>query len=130
MIAPAQGIASRAVENLGPPIAYTVLEDGTPVYDRNGEQIGVVEHVLADMQLDIFEGVIVHTLPLPGRHLFADVEQIAELHERGVLLSVGRDQLQAPPDDSAQGKRDEEERVESPLERRLRRAWDWLSGRR
>ena len=88
-----------------------------------------MDHVLADMQLDIFEGVIVHTLPLPGHHLFADVEQIAELHERGVLLAVERDELHEPPDEpdarEAGGRP-----VESPLEARLRRAWDWLSGRR
>jgi uncharacterized protein YrrD len=117
------------VDDLGPPIAYTVLEEGTPVYDRDGERIGVVDHVLADMQLDIFDGVIVHTLPLPGHHLFADVEQIAELHERGVVLSVDRHQLHEPPDDALAKKRDADERVESPIEARLRRAWDWLSGR-
>ena len=50
-----------------------------------------MDHVQADMQLDIFDGVIVHTRPLPGEHLFADVEQIAELRERGVLLGVTRD---------------------------------------
>ena len=118
-----------AVDDLGPPIAYTVLPEGIAVYDRNGERIGVVDHVLADMQLDIFEGVIVHTLPLPGRHLFADVDQIAELHERGVVLSVERDELHEPPDEPA-GKKSDDERVESPLEARLRRAWDWISGRR
>ena len=84
------------MDDLGPPIAYTGLDEGTPVYDRSGERIGVVDHVLADMQLDIFEGVIVHTRPLPGRHLFADVEQIAELRERGVLLAVERDELHEP----------------------------------
>ena len=118
------------MDDLGPPIAYTVLEEGTPVYDRNGERIGVVDHVMGDMQLDIFEGVIVHPRPLPGRHLFADVEQIAELHERGVLLAVGRDELDEPPNESAQTKSDEDERVESPLQARLRRAWDRVRGRR
>jgi uncharacterized protein YrrD len=118
------------VDDLGPPIAYTGLEEGTPVYDRNGERIGVVDQVMADMQLDIFEGVLVHTRPLPGRHLFADVEQIAELHERGVLLAVERDDLHEPPDDATRKKRGTGDRVESPLEARLRRAWDWLSGRR
>ena len=118
------------MDDLGPPIAYTGLEEGTPVYDRSGERIGVVDHVLADMQLDIFEGVIVHTLPLPGHHLFADVEQIAELHERGVLLAVERDELHEPPDEANAKKRDSGDQVESPLEARLRRAWDWLSGRR
>ena len=36
------------MDDLGPPIAYTVLEEGTPVYDLHGERIGVVEHVLGD----------------------------------------------------------------------------------
>jgi uncharacterized protein YrrD len=77
------------VEDLGNPIAYLVLEEGTPVYDMDGDRIGVVDHVVGDEVVDIFEGVIVHTTPLPGRHLFADADQISELRERGVLLSVG-----------------------------------------
>jgi uncharacterized protein YrrD len=116
------------VEDLGAPIAYLALEEGTPVYDRSGERIGVVEHVQADWQADIFDGVIVHTRPLPGRHLFADVDQIAELHERGVVLSVDRDALREPsekPTGEQPGGS-----VESPLQARLRRAWDWISGRR
>ena len=114
------------MEDLGPPIAYTVLEEGTPVYDRDGKRIGVVEHVLGDMQLDIFEGVLVHTRPLPGKHLYADVDQIGELRERGVVLSVTRDDLHEPPDEAKRKQREQDERLESPLEARLRRAWDWL----
>ena len=117
------------MDDLGPPTAYTGLAESTPVYDRNGERVGVVEHVLADFQLDIFEGVIVHTHPLAGKHVFADAEQIAELHERGVVLAVDRDQLHDPPDESARV-RGSNEADEAPLEARLRRAWDWLSGRR
>jgi hypothetical protein len=79
------------VDDLGPPIAYTVLEEGTPVYDLHGERIGVVEHVLGES--DIFEGVNIHTHPFPGRHLFADAEQIAQLHERGVVLTIDRGDL-------------------------------------
>jgi sporulation protein YlmC with PRC-barrel domain len=118
----------RLVEELGPPIAYIALEEGTPVYDRRGERIGVVEHVLFDEATDIFDGLIVHTAPLPGHHLFADVDQIAELHERGVLLSVERDALHEPSEKSADS--NAEDTVESPLHARLRRAWDWISGRR
>jgi uncharacterized protein YrrD len=103
------------MDDLGPPIAYTGLEEGTPVYDRDGKRIGVVDRVQADFQQDIFDGLIVRTHPLPGRHLFADVEQIAELRERGVALSVGRDELHEPPDEHSGSKR---------------RAWDWISRRR
>jgi hypothetical protein len=115
------------MDDLGPPIAYTAVAEGTPVFDKDGERVGVVDHVVADFGLDIFDGVLVHTLPLPGRHRFADVEQIAAMHERGVVLSVGRDELYEPP-----GRRrpDDDDSPESPLEARLRRAWDWLSGHR
>ena len=116
------------MDDLGPPIAYTLLEEGTPVYDRNGERIGVVEHVVADFTLDIFEGVIVHTQPLPGTHRYADADQIAELHERGVVLSVERGQLQDPPGRSH--REDEgDDKLGSQLESRLRRAWDRLTRR-
>jgi len=118
------------VEDLGAPIAYLALEEGTPVFDRRRERVGVVEHVLADLTKDIFDGLIVHTLPLPGRHLFADVDQIGELHERGVLLSVNRDALHEPGESPAVMEVQPDDTVESPLQARLRRAWDWLSGRR
>jgi rRNA processing protein Gar1 len=119
------------VEDLGPPIAYTVLEEGTPIFDSEGKRVGVVERVLGDMQLDIFEGVIIHTRPLPGRHLYADMNQIAELHANGVVLKVTRDELHEPPDEAKRKQReDSRDRPESPLEARLRRAWDWLTQRR
>lgn len=118
------------MDDLGPPIAYIVLEEGTPVYDRSGERIGVVEQVLADEQVDIFEGVLVHTVPLPGRHLIADAEQIEALHERGVLLSVDREALHEPTEQPAERRAGGGEPVESPLGARLRRAWDRVTGRR
>lgn len=45
-----------SAEALGPPIAYLALEEGTPVYDRRGERLGVVDHIMADEVHDIFEG--------------------------------------------------------------------------
>jgi uncharacterized protein YrrD len=115
------------MEDLGAPIAYLALKEGTPVFDRDGNRIGVVEHVMADEVADLFLGLIVHTLPLPGKHRYADADQIAGLYERGVLLAVGRDELHEP---KAPARRSVSvpEVVESPLQARLRRAWDWISG--
>jgi uncharacterized protein YrrD len=114
------------MQDLGTPVAYSALTDGTPVYDRNARRVGVVEHVLADLDLDIFHGLIIHTKPLPGRHLYADADQIAELHERGVVLAVDEGDLHEPSASStrplARG------REETPVEARVRRAWDWISG--
>jgi hypothetical protein len=110
-------------QDLGDLVAYTALADGTPIYDHQGRRIGVVEHV---MEVEgIFEGVIVHTHPLPGRHLYADADQVAEIHERGVVLSVTEQELHTPQQESRRGRAGQ-----IPLEARLRRAWDWLTGQR
>jgi hypothetical protein len=109
--------------DLGPRIAYLALRDGTPVYDRNGKRTGVVEHVFAVG--DIFEGMIIHTHPLPGRHLYADADQVDEIRERGVVLAVERDDLHDPSLESARHRGGAHD---IGLEARLRRAWDWIAG--
>jgi len=109
-------------DQLGPRIAYLALKEGTPVYDRDWNRVGVVEHVMAVG--GIFEGVIIHTYPLPGRHLYADATQIADIHERGVLLSVAKEALHDPRKESRRRRRVGRE---STLEARLRRAVDWMT---
>jgi hypothetical protein len=108
--------------DLGPVIAWRALEEGLPVYGPDGREIGVVEEVLAPGE--IFEGVVIHTRPLPGRHLVADHDQIASLHERGVVLAVGRDALREPGPPRGKGGRP----PEPGWQRTLRRAWDRLMG--
>jgi hypothetical protein len=114
-------------DDLGAPVSHRALADGVPVYDRTGARVGVVDRVVRDEATDIFDGIVVHTLPLPGRHLYASHEQIGELRERGVLLSAEASELRelSPrPGRRRRGFRS----PESPLERRLRRALDWLGG--
>ncbi|MDQ1552449.1 MAG: hypothetical protein QOD50_1871 [Actinomycetota bacterium] len=43
------------------PIAYEALAKGTPVLSSTGTEIGIVEHVLADSSLDLFDGIVVKT---------------------------------------------------------------------
>jgi hypothetical protein len=76
----------------------------------------------------IFEGVIIHTRPVvPGRHLFASHEQIAELRERGVRLAVDRGDLYELRQSAARSRLDDRA-AESALETALRKAWDWITG--
>jgi PRC-barrel domain len=114
--------AMPSPEALGPRVAYLAITDGTPVYDRSGSRVGVVEHVMDAG--GIFEGVILHTYPLPGRHMYADANQIDEIHERGVILSVDRSDLHDPRTESVKPPRDQ---AEKNLEARLRRALDWIA---
>lgn len=115
--------------DLGPPTSYLTLERGVPVYDATGQRIGEVDHVLADTSVDVFDGLIIDTRPLLGGHRFADAEQIEALYERGVVLRVGRDELHEPSDNPAAVRVTPDDIADSGLEERLRRAWDWISGR-
>jgi hypothetical protein len=115
--------------DLGPRIAFTALAEGTPVYDPGGRRVGVVDEVLVEPPGGIFEGVVVHTLPLPGRHLHALPDQIAEIHRCGVVLSAGADEL---PEEVGwrHRHRDRSPAPEPPLQRFARRVLDSFGGRR
>ena len=122
----AEGDGRDGTEDLGAPVSALAVPEGVPVYDRAGQRAGVVDRVMIDEATGIFEGVIIHTRPVvPGRHLFADHEQIAELRERGVDLAVTADELHAI---GPERRRRDDGRPESPLEAALRKAWDWVSG--
>jgi hypothetical protein len=112
-----------SIERLGAQIAYLALKDGTPVFDREQNRVGVVERVLATG--NIFEGLVVHTYPLPGRHLYADADQIADIREHGVLLCVPGDELHDPAKEVRPRRGD---RPADGLQGRLRHAWDWIRG--
>lgn len=116
-------------EDLGAPVSYLALEEGTAVFAADGDEVGEVAHVLADEESDIFDGIVIsHGL---GRHTFADAEQVAELHERGVLLTLTAAEAEALPEPSenpAVMEEDPSEPEGSGLSDKLRRAWDLLSG--
>jgi sporulation protein YlmC with PRC-barrel domain len=57
------------MDDLGAPVAHIALEEGVPVYDPRGERVGVVEQIMSDKLTGILEGIIIDTLPLPGRHV-------------------------------------------------------------
>jgi uncharacterized protein YrrD len=119
--------------DLGPPIAYVLLNEGTPVYAHGGERIGVVEDIVGDLSADVFDGILIHTTPLPGDHLVARNDQIEELRERGVLLRVDRAALEPAreaPRAAAAASGDHDPPPEPPLHGFLRRTWDRLTGQR
>jgi uncharacterized protein YrrD len=123
------------VEDLGKPSSYLSLDHGKSVFSCDGEEVGKVAHVLADPGSDIFDGIVLDTSILPGGHRFCDAEQVEEIFERGVLLKIdraGAERLPEPSDNPAAmevGPDDVAEGDEDQLRRRLKRAWDVLSGK-
>jgi hypothetical protein len=120
--------STTGMEDLGPPVAHLGLAEGVPVYDRSGRRAGVLDRVITDPATGIFKGLLVHTLPLPGRHLYASEDQIAELRERGVLLSVDASELAPATREQRRRRRPRAAGPEHPLQAGLRRLWDRLTG--
>ncbi len=69
----------------GLPIAYQVLDKDVPVFASDGEQVGVVDHVVSAPAQDIFHGLVIRGST--GQH-FVDADQVASLHEHGVDLRI------------------------------------------
>jgi len=120
------------VDDLGQPSSYMVLRPGTPVYSSDGEKVGKVEHVLADADLDVFDGFVVDTSVLPGGHRFVDAPQVGEVYERGVVLGIDAAAAEWLPEPSANPAEMEvgaDDMVAGPSHDKLRRAWDLISGK-
>jgi C-terminal processing protease CtpA/Prc len=117
--------------DLGNPVSYLVLADGTPVLSSDGHELGTVEHVLADADADVFDGVIVDMRAGPGGHRFADAEQVDAIYERGLVLSLdaaAARRLPEPSENPATLAADPGDTAPDGLDDKLRRAWDYLSG--
>jgi uncharacterized protein YrrD len=116
----------------GAPISYMTLQAGTPVLASDGTRVGTVAHVLYDADADIFDGIVIDCRTGPGGHRFVDAPEVARIRERAVLLSIdgaAAAQLPQPGANPATMEADPDEASESELTRKLRRAWDRLSGR-
>ena len=62
-----------------------------------GSEVGIVEHVLAVADADVFDGVIVDMRAGPGGHRFADAAQVEAIYERGVVLDHRREAAEQLP---------------------------------
>lgn len=117
--------------DLGPPASYLTLSAGVPVYSSDGQRLGDVEHVLADPDKDIFDGIVFDANPLPGGHRFVDAPEVDTIYERGVVLTLDADaaaNLHRPDANPAAMSASPDDVTESELQRKLRRAWDLISG--
>ena len=117
--------------DLGQPRSYVTLEPGTDVYASDDERVGIVKHVLADQEADIFDGLVIDVQLGPGGLHFADAPLVAEIGSKGVLLTVSSaeiDQLPQPAENPAAMESHGVEDSEGGLQAKLHRAWDLISG--
>ncbi|CAN5693395.1 hypothetical protein BH18ACT15_BH18ACT15_11300 [soil metagenome] len=77
----------RRREGAAGAIAWTALEQGTPIVTADGEEIGRVSTVVADEQKDIFYGVTFRPGALEGER-FIPAALVDRLTTDRVLLTV------------------------------------------
>jgi hypothetical protein len=111
------------------PVSYLTLRNGTPVETRDGARIGVVAHVLADVDADVFDGLVIDQGS--GRHRFADADLVGAMDDRAVRLNLDADaaaRLPEPTENPASMSTGPDDTVPDDLGDKLRRAWQMLSG--
>ena len=119
------------MEDLGQPRSYLTLEPGQAVYSSDGQKLGEIEHVLADPEVDVFDGIVLDTSVLPGGHRFADAPEVGEIFERGLVLRLSASDAEGLPEPSANPGSLEagpDDMEPNDLGDKLRRAWDLISG--
>jgi uncharacterized protein YrrD len=112
--------------DLGAPSSYVTLQQGAPVFSRQGKQVGTVHVVVADPGADEFDAIVVSK---EAGLRVALAEEVQEIREGGVVLALDTKAcslLRSPtpeppvvPDDVA---------ASEGVRTRLRRAWELVSG--
>lgn len=113
------------------PVSYLTLVPGTGVQTADGEQIGTVEHVLADADADIFDGLIINGHGDVRGHRFVDASLVAGLEAERVTLSIDTTaarRLPEPAANPATMKAGPDDTVPDDLGDKLKRAWATISG--
>jgi hypothetical protein len=101
-------------------ISWRALGRGADVISAEGSRVGAVEHVLADVKSDIFDGVVIDTRLGPGGLLAVDPAQIALIFEDRIVLTVPKARMLDLPAAAENG---------GALRRRLRRGRQRLADR-
>jgi sporulation protein YlmC with PRC-barrel domain len=117
----------------GEPQSYLTLAKGTDVISSDGERVGVVELVLSDQKLEVFDGVVIDTESGPGGLHFVDGPEVGEIYENAVIIKVAAADVAAlpkPAENPAVMEHHADEGMPGALSMKLRRAWDFLSGNR
>ena len=121
------------MDDLGRPASYLTLGEGTAVFSSDGEKLGEVQHVLADPEVDIFDGIVIDASALPGGLRFADATQVDEIYDNGVVLAMAATDAERLPEPTDNPGAIEVSGVEdvdsSELREKLRRAWEMISGK-
>ena len=75
-------------DQLGAPSSYLALSEGCPVLSSDGEELGRVDEIRADVGSDVFDGLVVSAGVLGVDRRFVEADRVDEIYERGVVLDL------------------------------------------
>ena len=71
------------------PVSWKVVEPGWPVVDASGREVGKIDQVVGDANVDIFGGLAVGAGPgTLDRPVYVPSEQVGEIEEGMVHLTI------------------------------------------
>ena len=73
------------------PVSWKVVEPGWTVLDSRGEQVGQVDQVVGDPNVDIFSGLAVGAGGVLERPRFVPSEDVGAIEEGAVHLTIDAD---------------------------------------
>lgn len=114
--------------DLGAPSSWLVAHAGLPVVAADDVEVGRVLHVLGDEGEDVFDGIVAETAAGQG---FVDAEDVDSFFERGVritLQSAEVPDLPRPAPAPGMLTATADTPPPGPLQRKLHRAWELVSG--
>ncbi len=113
----------------GAPSSWLVAHPGLEVVSSDGLDVGSVRHVLGVPEEDIFDGLVIEARG--GDMRFVDAEDVDEFFEGAVVLRLDGAECEflpapqpAPGGLTATG----DTPPPGPLQRKLHRAWELISG--
>lgn len=113
----------------GAPSSWLVARPGLEVLASDGPSVGALAHVLGVEEEDIFDGLVIEAVA--GGMRFVDAEDVDEFFEGAVVLRLDAAECEhlpapqpAPGGLTATG----DTPPPGPLQRKLHRAWDLVSG--
>ena len=84
---------------LGTAVHYNAVENGTDVFDSAGAKVGEVRQIVDNHREHILDGIVI--ADNDGEVRFVDGPEVSRTFEKGVLLTIGADEVAAlgPPED-------------------------------
>src|SRR5436305_4006675 len=79
------------------PVSWLMIETGWDVLAADGTKVGEVEEIAGDDTEDIFDGLAIATSAL-GKPRYVPAEQVAEITDGAVRLSLTREQVESLPE--------------------------------